>query len=83
MKLIAVATIVALASAFLAQAQDNTRCPTISSCPCTGHAAGLVCGINLPDLRCINGDVYQCNSNGKTCNFGPRASCQDCGELSC
>ncbi|KAF8889014.1 hypothetical protein BD779DRAFT_1521515 [Infundibulicybe gibba] len=79
MKFFSVTAIVALASALL---QAQAAC-TSSTCPCTGHAAGLMCGNESPDFRCINGHVYQCSSNGHTCDFGVRKECNSCGKPTC
>ncbi|KAF8870098.1 hypothetical protein BD779DRAFT_1653908 [Infundibulicybe gibba] len=78
MKFIVVATIVALASTFLVQTQ--AQCVP-SSCRCDGRPAGRICGDG--SSNCPWGDVFQCNSDGHTCNFGRRQSCVDCGKLSC
>ncbi|EJT52643.1 hypothetical protein A1Q1_03097 [Trichosporon asahii var. asahii CBS 2479] len=53
-----------------------------SNCPCNG-IQGQFCtnGINP---GCIKGHVYECQAGtGKTCDYGYRKSCAECGELQC
>ncbi|KAH7101363.1 hypothetical protein BKA62DRAFT_183841 [Auriculariales sp. MPI-PUGE-AT-0066] len=54
-----------------------------SKCNCIGLKKGAIfCGDGV--LGCKKGNVYQCNSNGKTtCNFGTRSTCKKCNKLKC
>lgn len=44
---------------------------------------GCACNISRGGLACYGGNVYQCSPEGKCCNFGPRKSCQTCGQPQC
>ncbi|KAH7106772.1 hypothetical protein BKA62DRAFT_216236 [Auriculariales sp. MPI-PUGE-AT-0066] len=52
-------------------------------CNCIGLKKGAIfCGDGV--FGCKKGNVYQCNSNGKTtCNFGVRGTCKKCNKLKC
>ncbi|TDL16048.1 hypothetical protein BD410DRAFT_651956 [Rickenella mellea] len=59
------------------------HCPP-PSCPCDGSLApSLFCGNETVDPRCTHGHIFQCFSNGQTCDSGPKFSCTTCGKPSC
>ncbi|EFW13620.1 uncharacterized protein CIMG_10567 [Coccidioides immitis RS] len=81
---------VALVPAALAAAVDGAapaplaeRACVPSKCRCIG-GQGQFCGNEAINHHCKNGHVYECNRHtGKTCDYGYRKSCGQCGKLSC
>ncbi|KIK57882.1 hypothetical protein GYMLUDRAFT_171960, partial [Collybiopsis luxurians FD-317 M1] len=54
-----------------------------SDCACIG-GQGQFCGNDAINPACTNGHVFECNAQtGKTCNYGVRDSCVQCGQLQC
>ncbi|KAL0072560.1 hypothetical protein AAF712_000323 [Marasmius tenuissimus] len=61
----------------------EARACSASKCVCN-KVQGQFCGNQAINPDCKNGHVYECNkSTGKTCDYGVRTSCQQCGKLSC
>lgn len=64
----------------LIQARSCTPRP---GCWCN-KVQGQFCGNPSVNPDCLAGHVYECNENtGRTCDYGVRESCVQCGQLSC
>ncbi|PKY49360.1 hypothetical protein RhiirA4_545214 [Rhizophagus irregularis] len=62
----------------------SANCDYSTKCTCDGgQPQGQYCGIDFVDLNCIWDHVYECNPQGKACDYGVRGSCHDCGCLHC
>ncbi|KAH7234613.1 uncharacterized protein BKA55DRAFT_694784 [Fusarium redolens] len=80
-------SLVALATAVFAGTLDSSldkRACTPTTCHCNG-IQGQFCGYDDPaNPGCKTGYVYECQAGtGNACSYGPRNSCQQCGELQC
>ncbi|KAJ7189357.1 hypothetical protein GGX14DRAFT_529717 [Mycena pura] len=82
MKLFSIITVFMSLSSLVLAGDFEKRACVASKCSCNG-TPGLFCGDSSVNSACASGHVFQCNANKKTCDFGVRKSCQQCGKLGC